>query len=57
MEFSFSSDRPNKFADVGVTCEIYSVKEEAEYGVSQMMLKAEGRQRFKVLDIQPQLDG
>ena len=33
------------------------MKEDVEHGIAQLMLKAEGRQRFKILKIEPQLDG
>lgn len=42
---------------MGVTCEIYSVKESEEYGVDQLSIKAEGRQRFKILSKEMQMDG
>lgn len=52
-----SSDQRNSFAGVGVTCEIYSVREDSVYGVDQMSLKGEGRQRFRILSKQFQIDG
>lgn len=52
---SFSSR--NVTASVGTTAEIFSVKEEEEYGIANMVIKAEGRQRFKVIDIKRQTDG
>jgi len=47
----------NLFATIGVTCEIYSVREESVFGVEQMSLKCEGRQRFRILSKQFQVDG
>ena len=44
-------------ATVGTTAEIFSVKEEEEYGVTNLTIKAEGRQRFKVRKINRQVDG
>ena len=44
-------------SDVGTTAEIFSVKEEEEYGVLNLIMKAEGRQRFRVLDVKRQIDG
>ncbi|XP_066935165.1 protein cereblon-like [Clytia hemisphaerica] len=46
-----------EFASVGVTCEVLSMKEEERYGLTRLLLKAEGRQRFKLITIQSQLDG
>ena len=42
---------------VGTTAEIFSVKEETEYGISTLRMKAEGRQRFCVLESKRQVDG
>ena len=44
-------------ASVGTTAEIFSVKEEEESGITNLIIKAEGRQRFKVQEIKRQLDG
>ena len=46
-----------EYASVGVTCEVLSMKEEEEYGLRRLLLKAEGRQRFKLISMQSQLDG
>jgi len=52
-----SHDERKLFTNIGVTCQIYSVKEESLYGVDQMSLKCEGRQRFRILSKQFQMDG
>ncbi|XP_057312965.1 protein cereblon-like [Hydractinia symbiolongicarpus] len=57
QSFSRNDDERTSFASVGVTCEIYSVKESEEYGVGQLSIKAEGRQRFKILSKEMQMDG
>nr|XP_047127111.1 protein cereblon isoform X1 [Hydra vulgaris] len=44
-------------ASVGVTCEIFSFREYEEYGYKKLSLKAQGRQRFKILSKSSQLDG
>eukprot|EP00794_Sanderia_malayensis_P007566 gene7566-8404_t len=44
-------------ATIGTTAEIFSAKEEIEFGISTMRIKAEGRQRFRVLESKRQLDG
>ncbi|XP_065058938.1 protein cereblon-like [Rhopilema esculentum] len=46
-----------KAAGVGTTAEIFSVKEDEKYGVVNLTMKAEGRQRFKVLETKRQIDG
>ena len=50
-------DRRKLLTNIGVTCQIYSVKEESLYGVEQMCLKCEGRQRFRVLSKEVHMDG
>ena len=44
-------------ATIGVSCEIFSVKEEAQRAFTTMSIKAEGRQRFYIVDRKVQLDG
>ncbi|XP_038666633.1 protein cereblon isoform X1 [Scyliorhinus canicula] len=51
---SDSSDRPPEF---GTTAEIYEYREEQEYGIETVKVKAVGRQRFKVLETRTQTDG
>ncbi|XP_028405727.1 protein cereblon-like [Dendronephthya gigantea] len=41
----------------GTTCEIYSMKEENEAGISTISIKAMARKRFQVLSLRTQLDG
>lgn len=40
-----------------MSCEIFSVKEEAQRTFTTMSIKAEGRQRFYIVDRKVQLDG
>ncbi|XP_053152493.1 protein cereblon isoform X4 [Hemicordylus capensis] len=44
-------------AHFGTTAEIYAYREEHEFGIETVKLKAIGRQRFKVLEIRTQSDG
>ncbi|TSK42086.1 Protein cereblon [Bagarius yarrelli] len=44
-------------AEFGTTAEIYAFREEQEYGIETVKIKAIGRQRFKVRDIRTQADG
>lgn len=44
-------------AEFGTTAEIYAFREEQEYGIETVKIKAIGRQRFKVHDIRTQADG
>lgn len=44
-------------AKFGTTAEIYAFREEQEYGIETVKIKAIGRQRFKVHDIRTQADG
>lgn len=46
-----------QMATIGVSCEIFSVKEEAQRAFTTMSIKAEGRQRFYIVDRKVQLDG
>lgn len=41
----------------GTTAEIYAYREEQEYGIESVKVKAVGRQRFKVHEIRTQADG
>uniref|UniRef100_A0A8C9YXE6 Protein cereblon n=1 Tax=Sander lucioperca TaxID=283035 RepID=A0A8C9YXE6_SANLU len=41
----------------GTTAEIYAYREEQEYGIETVKVKAVGRQRFKVHEIRTQADG
>lgn len=42
---------------IGTTVEIFSMKEEVEAGITTMIIKATGRQRFKIVDLRRQVDG
>lgn len=43
---------------IGTTVEIRSYREEeGEYGINNLIIKAEGRQRFEVLETRTQSDG
>ncbi|XP_029457332.1 protein cereblon isoform X2 [Rhinatrema bivittatum] len=44
-------------AQFGTTAEIYAYREEQEFGIETVKVKAIGRQRFKVLEIRTQADG
>ncbi|XP_043374378.1 protein cereblon isoform X4 [Dermochelys coriacea] len=44
-------------AHFGTTAEIYAYREEHEFGIETVKVKAVGRQRFKVLEIRTQSDG
>ncbi|XP_062356381.1 protein cereblon isoform X4 [Cinclus cinclus] len=51
------SNAHEREAHFGTTAEIYAYREEQEYGVETVKVKAIGRQRFKVLEIRTQSDG
>lgn len=53
----FSSDAGELEAEFGTTAEIYAYREEQEYGIETVKVKAVGRQRFKVHEIRTQADG
>ncbi|KAJ4926646.1 hypothetical protein JOQ06_014395 [Pogonophryne albipinna] len=54
---SHSSDAGEPDAEFGTTAEIYAYREEQEYGIETVKVKAVGRQRFKVHEIRTQADG
>lgn len=54
LPFSNAREREAHF---GTTAEIYAYREEQEYGIETVKVKAIGRQRFKVLEIRTQSDG
>ncbi|KAM8930518.1 protein cereblon [Pelodytes ibericus] len=54
LAYSASLQREAHF---GTTAEIYAYREEQEYGIETVKVKAVGRQRFKVLEIRTQADG
>uniref|UniRef100_A0A4W3IY30 Protein cereblon n=1 Tax=Callorhinchus milii TaxID=7868 RepID=A0A4W3IY30_CALMI len=54
LAYSDSADRSSKF---GTTAEIYEFREEQEYGIETVKVKAIGRQRFKVIETRTQTDG
>ncbi|XP_040059129.1 protein cereblon isoform X2 [Gasterosteus aculeatus] len=51
------SDAGESEAEFGTTAEIYAYREEQEYGIETVKVKAVGRQRFKVHEIRTQADG
>lgn len=51
------SDSGDPDANFGTTAEIYAYREEQEYGMETVKVKAVGRQRFKVHEIRTQADG
>ncbi|KAJ8265373.1 hypothetical protein COCON_G00144720 [Conger conger] len=51
------SDAGEQQAEFGTTAEIYAYREEQEYGIETVKVKAVGRQRFKVHEIRTQADG
>ncbi|XP_054641015.1 protein cereblon isoform X2 [Dunckerocampus dactyliophorus] len=51
------SDAGEPEAAFGTTAEIYAYREEQEYGIETVKVKAVGRQRFKVHEIRTQADG
>ncbi|XP_029288031.1 protein cereblon [Cottoperca gobio] len=51
------SDVGEPEAEFGTTAEIYAYREEQEYGIETVKVKAVGRQRFKVHEIRTQADG
>ncbi|XP_029549856.1 protein cereblon-like [Salmo trutta] len=51
------SDTGEVHAEFGTTAEIYAYREEQEYGIETVKVKAVGRQRFKVHEIRTQADG
>lgn len=54
---SVCSDAGEPEAKFGTTAEIYAYREEQEYGIETVKVKAVGRQRFKVHEIRTQADG
>uniref|UniRef100_W5MZ09 Protein cereblon n=1 Tax=Lepisosteus oculatus TaxID=7918 RepID=W5MZ09_LEPOC len=52
-----SIDAGDRQAEFGTTAEIYAYREEQEYGIETVKVKAVGRQRFKVHEIRTQADG
>ena len=51
------SDSGEPVAEFGTTAEIYAFREEQEYGIETVKLKAVGRQRFRVHELRTQADG
>ncbi|XP_064162418.1 protein cereblon-like isoform X1 [Anguilla rostrata] len=51
------SDSQEQQAEFGTTAEIYAYREEQEYGIETVKVKAVGRQRFKVHELRTQADG
>ena len=57
FDVDFCSDAGEPEAEFGTTAEIYAYREEQEYGIETVKVKAVGRQRFKVHEIRTQADG
>lgn len=55
--FAGCSDSGDPDANFGTTAEIYAYREEQEYGIETVKVKAVGRQRFKIHEIRAQADG
>ncbi|KAJ3602071.1 hypothetical protein NHX12_029831 [Muraenolepis orangiensis] len=51
------SDTGESEPEFGTTAEIYAYREEQEYGIETVKVKAVGRQRFKVHELRTQADG
>ncbi|XP_041417639.1 protein cereblon isoform X2 [Xenopus laevis] len=51
------SGGPQREARFGTTAEIYACREEHEFGIETVKVKAIGRQRFQVLETRTQADG
>ncbi|KAJ8258615.1 hypothetical protein COCON_G00176270 [Conger conger] len=51
------SDSQEQQAEFGTTAEIYAYREEQEYGIETVKVKAVGRQRFRVHELRTQTDG
>ncbi|XP_052575557.1 protein cereblon isoform X2 [Peromyscus eremicus] len=51
------SNMQEREAQFGTTAEIYAYREEQEFGIEVVKVKAIGRQRFKVLELRTQSDG
>lgn len=57
FNIGFCSDAGEPEPEFGTTAEIYAYREEQEYGIETVKVKAVGRQRFKVHEIRTQADG
>lgn len=55
--YSSPGDSGELEAEFGTTAEIYAFREEQEYGIETVKLKAIGRQRFRVHELRTQADG
>ncbi|XP_036189242.1 protein cereblon isoform X2 [Myotis myotis] len=51
------SNAQEREAQFGTTAEIYAYREEQDFGIEVVKVKAVGRQRFKVLELRTQSDG
>ncbi|KAM5313458.1 protein cereblon [Glossophaga mutica] len=52
-----SSNAQEREAQFGTTAEIYAYREEQDFGIEVVKVKAVGRQRFRVLELRTQSDG
>lgn len=57
FDICLCSDAGEPEAEFGTTAEIYAYREEQEYGIETVKVKAVGRQRFKVHELRTQADG
>lgn len=57
VHFYLGSNAQEREAQFGTTAEIYAYREEQEFGIEVVKVKAIGRQRFKVLELRTQSDG
>lgn len=51
------SNTQEREAQFGTTAEIYAYREEQDFGIEVVKVKAVGRQRFRVLELRTQSDG
>uniref|UniRef100_A0A2K6ENA9 Protein cereblon n=1 Tax=Propithecus coquereli TaxID=379532 RepID=A0A2K6ENA9_PROCO len=57
FKFYLGSNVQEREAQFGTTAEIYAYREEQDFGIEIVKVKAVGRQRFKVLELRTQSDG
>lgn len=57
LKICLGSNIQEREAQFGTTAEIYAYREEQDFGIEIVKVKAVGRQRFKVLELRTQSDG
>lgn len=57
LKTCLGSNIQEREARFGTTAEIYAYREEQDFGIEIVKVKAVGRQRFKVLELRTQSDG